>query len=1099
MALKFSSISSSINRANSAINNAFSNAGAIGSITGRINQGAANIQRLQSQAGNIDIYAREITNGFSDVSRAVGGLSNAASDITNIFGGIGGGGRNVSSLVNSTASNFTNTAGLTGAAASLSNTVDGIAGLSSTGSSFVSLGGTAANLAGIVGSVPTVNGITNTIGALSGSNDSNVNALLSNAKDLGLPTAAAGQLASAVSAVSSASGSAGAVLGQLPQLSSEVSVESLSELVQPSSIETLTNNAIQVRDRESAELIGAVGGEFDNLRQKVEQIQTESGLDNFLNDLSAPWDPNLISGENVVPSRKEGLSRSKIANPLRNHNGFNYVITLGALSQAENNFPETYRESGSFGTYIIKSSGGDYANRYKVFDEGGDDAEYYIDNLEIDAVVAPNPNTSVAMGTTIRFTVTEPYSMGNFVQAVVGAAQEKGFPNAIRAPFCLKIEFVGYDETGQLAQTYVQDPIFIPISIYNMSLNVTHNGSEYEVEAVANSEVGLNDQINSLNTTVSAVGGAVWEVCNGEDRSITAALNQRIKNLEDEDVLAKGDRYIIAFPRDLNGIKNAIAGLTPGVPETLTQEEQVRRERGIAERPDDLEGGTVVEEIVVPPSSSLFDVIDAYARDTSKMNEIGLSFITEDTAEGGDHAQANPSETYNEETNTINRGSSDANVAEKAREHKFGQNESITSAIEKVVLRSRYAAEKATEESKPNGTKQWFKIETQVYIDEVSVSESETGNPARIYVYNCIPYFPDEAKFLGTQERPANTQQLMDAAVKEYNYIYTGVNEDILEFDLTFNQAFQQTVMANYGQNSGASGSLADVAHNSGTDVNHGAGTNRNGAGGDEEVGAAIVEQTEMSHGNAGGSRSQDIKLRVAEMFHDRLINQIADLVSAEMRIFGDPFWMTQQTGNYIGEEAGPNITQDGTVNYMTNEVFVVVNFKTPLDYQVSGATMEMPKVVKKFSGLFSCWAVTNHFSSGKFEQTLKLVRRRGQDDEATTANKGLVEVNDDRAIVEADSPTNGDDQKGQGANNSANSTTGASDPCATTSPVAVPEEFVSSEVDGVPITSEKSTTGGADTAYNPPAVVVSNVTFDPRQGIFPSKPRKGNVNDAEE
>lgn len=1077
-----SSVSSTINRTNNQVNNLFSNAGAIGSVTARVNQTVANTQRLQSQAGNIDIYARQITNGFTDVGRSISGLSNAASDITNIFGG---GGRSVDSLVNGTVSNFTNTVGLTGAAASLSNAVGGLTGLSSVGSSFTSLGGTAANLAGIAGAVPNVGGITNAIGALSGGNTSNVNALLSSAKALGLPTGAAGQLASAVSAVNSISGSVGAVLGQLPQLSSEVSVESLSELVQPSSIDAFTDNLIQVVERETAELTGAVGAEFDKLKQKIEAIGDASGLDSFLSSIAG--------------IQNAGESRSKIPNPLREHNGYNYVITLGALSQAENNFPETYRESGSFGTYIIKSSGGNYGNRYKVLDEGSDDAEYYIDNLEIDSVVAPNPNTSIAMGTTVKFTVTEPYSMGNFVQAVVGAAQEKGFSNATRAPFCLKIEFVGWDESGQRDQTYVQDPIFIPISIYNMSFNVTQSGSVYEVEAVANSEVGLNDQINSLNTTVSAVGAAVWEVCHGEDRSITAALNQRIKNLEDEDVLTKGDRYIIAFPKDLNGIKNAIAGLTPGVPETLTQQEQVRRERGTAERPEDLEGGTVVEEIVVPPSSQLFDVIDAYARDTSKMNEIGLSFVTEDTAEGGDHAQANPSETYSEETNTINRGSSDANVSEKAREHKFAQNESITSAIEKVVLRSRYAAEKSTEESRPNGTRQWFKIETQVYIDEVSASEAETGNPARIYVYNCIPYFPDEAKFLGTQERPANTQQLMDAAVKEYNYIYTGLNEDVLEFDLTFNQAFQQTVMANYGQNSGASGSLADVAHNSGTDVNQGAGTNRNGGGGSDEVGAAIVEQTEMSHGNAGGSRSQDIKLRVAEMFHDRLVNQIADLVSAEMRIFGDPYWMTQQTGNYIGEEAGPNITQDGTVNYMTNEVFVVVNFKTPFDYQVSGATMEMPKVVKKFSGLFSCWAVTNHFSGGKFEQTLKLIRRRGQDDEATTANKGLVEVNDDRAIVEADSPTNGDDQRGQGANNSANSTTGASDPCATTSPVAVPGAFVSSEVDGVPVSSEQPTTGGADTAFNPPAVDVSGVTFDPRQGIFPSNPRRGNVNDADE
>jgi len=1037
MALKFSSISSSINRANSAINNAFSNAGSIGSITGRINQGAANIQRLASQAGNIDINASQITNGFGDLTQSISNVSGIASKISDFSG---------FSKINA--------------------------------NSLLSGNTSLSELAGKITSPDQLNSIV-----------SNVTGDLS-----------------------------GITSGAVAKLTGETSLEDLNVLIGDFNIEQFATNAINVIPRGAAELAGAVGGEFDTLRQKVEQIQGESGLDSFLNDLSAPWDPNLVSGENVVPSRRAGLSRSKIANPLRNHNGFNYVITLGCLSQQENNFPEIYREKGGFDTYVIQSSGGNLANRYQILDERvgssfnmemtGAHAEYYIDDLEIDAVIGPNPNTTVTPGSVIKFTVHEPYSMGNFIQAIIGSAQEKGFPNAIRAPFCLRIDFAGWNEGGQTDANFITKPMFIPISIYQMEFNVSEGGSVYTVEATSTSEAGLSDAINKVKTTINAVGTTVYEVLNGEDRSVSSTLNQRIANLEEEDVLSRGDRYIIAFPRDLNGMKNAIAGLSPGIAEELTQTEQVRRERGLSTRPDDgLTGGTNVEEIVVPPSSQLFDIIESYARDQNKMNEIGLSLVVDNTAEGGDQAMANQSETHSDETDTTNRGSPDAAVAEKAREHKFQQGETVTSIIEKVVLRSKYAAEHATEESNANGTRQWFKIETQVYIDSVADAELQTGQPAKVYVYNVIPYFPDEAKFLGTQEKPANTQQLMDAAIKEYNYIYTGVNEDVLNFDLNFNQAFQQTVMANYGQNSGASGSMSDVAYNTGADVNSGAGPSTNSTDQvNEEPGATIQEQTELSSGITGGGRSQDIKLRVAEMFHDRLINQIADLVTAEMRIFGDPYWITQQTGNYVGEPVNPNITQDGTVNYMNNEVFVVINFKTPFDYQIEGATMEMPKVVDQFSGLFSCWAVTHSFSKGKFEQTLKLTRRRGQDDEPTTGNKGFVDVDDNKSITDDVSPDVG---YGAGQIDPAlaravaqvNSTTGSSDPCETTEIVEIdevlaldPEETLFSQ----PVTSEQSTTSGADTTYSPPDVSVGGVTYDPRTGVFPAKPRQslpdGNV-----
>jgi hypothetical protein len=137
------------------------------------------------------------------------------------------------------------------------------------------------------------------------------------------------------------------------------------------------------------------------------------------------------------------------------------------------------------------------------------------------------------------------------------------------------------------------------------------------------------------------------------------------------------------------------------------------------------------------------------------------------------------------------------------------------------------------------------------------------------------------------------------------------------------------------------------------------------------------------------------------------------DMVTADMEIMGDPYFIPQETGNYVSQQSNrPGITQDGTMTYQQGPVMCIVNFRTPFDYQIRGATMEMPQVVPGFSGLFQVWAVTNKFSRGKFTQDLKMIRRRGQDDPATTGNNNLIQI--DNAVAMANTTTQSDGTVGQ-------------------------------------------------------------------------------------
>ena len=149
-------------------------------------------------------------------------------------------------------------------------------------------------------------------------------------------------------------------------------------------------------------------------------------------------------------------------------------------------------------------------------------------------------------------------------------------------------------------------------------------------------------------------------------------------------------------------------------------------------------------------------------------------------------------------------------------------------------------------------------------------------------------------------------------------------------------------------------------------------------------------------------------KTAIARNFNDALVNSPVDLVSVDLTIWGDPYYITDSgMGNY---SAAPtnfiNITADGTMDYQSSEVDIELNFRTPIDYEVNGSYMTFPgsgtRPVGAFSGLYQVISCANSFSGGTFQQTLSLIRRRNQpglDTNAlpvTTGNQNVEEKVED-------------------------------------------------------------------------------------------------------
>jgi hypothetical protein len=847
------------------------------------------------------------------------------------------------------------------------------------------------NISAVSAAVSSISRVTSQLGSISNISNTSVNSLLTGG---GFGGALGGLAGNALSKVT---GSAfGGLLNNTGGLANE--------------LEGLSNSVIRIIPRSSAELFTASGERFESLRQQIETLKNLSAFDQFVdNSYSPPWSGN--TGEQTKIVNNSGAAASRIPNPLRQYNSSNYIITLGILSAKEYNNPLGLRSSG-FKKYIIKSAGGDYGRRYRNAGEGNENAEYFIEDLEFDAVIAPNPNTNVSLGTSLSFTVNEPYSMGNFIEAIIGASATAGFKNYLDAPFCLRIDFVGWDEYGNGNVNYISHPIFMPLKFTKIDFNVSGKGSVYSVQAVPMSETGLGDDINKSSSDINANGALVHEVLETNERSVTGIMNRRIESLEKVGALSPFDRYVIAFPKNSNALLDYIkSGPIDEQKLTVTAAQIIAENKGsgIDPRLAAAAANKIAEErkIVITPKARLYAKLKTFAETPELMNELGLSVLIENTSDSKNEAQAsqsaakvaNPDGTPSDRND---RAAATMAPAEKAADYQFGQGATITDIIEKIMLQSKFCRDNSSQESK-NGMKKWFRIDTNVFISEDVSGEQTMGRAPRVYVYSVVPYETDEARHLAPNQTPANTKGLTKSAAKEYNYIYTGKNEDVLSFDISFNNAFTQNAFSNLGQNTGgAAGGVGSSATSAGanastTGAKTGGLLQANTPPSNEPTGA-ISEKNRLSQSAA--SRTADIKTSIAETFHHNLVNSTIDLCTAEMEIIGDPFFIPQQTGNYSGVKGSkPNSSTDGTMRYTESEVFVVVNFKTPFDYQISGATMEWPQNVPQFSGLFSVWSVTNNFSGGRFTQRLKMIRRRGQTNAPTTTRAGIVQADSSASL----------------------------------------------------------------------------------------------------
>jgi hypothetical protein len=696
----------------------------------------------------------------------------------------------------------------------------------------------------------------------------------------------------------------------------------------------------------------------------------------------------------------EDGSRATNSLPLPNHlkgfTSYNYILTLAVLTNEELNLPDQTIRQGPPKHIVMRSTGGAGRDNDSLtaFETNGNKIEFFMDDLSIKSVVAPNNRSRHSTATQISFRVTEPYSMGLLPQALELACIAAGHRNYLEAPMAITIEFQGYDSNGN-AVPLPDERRVIACKWMQGQFNAGQSGSIYEMKMVPYNELAFSDVVQTTPIDIALHGRTLNEMLQTGVQSLASIINKHLLDNQENTYVHEQDDYIFVFPKDRASFTQLLESSIRDQGATIdpSQERQQREFDRLAAY-QTITTGQIQELDYASQEqldtfwenqtgftlrrSNLSEAIKQYNESDENVNDLGAARIRLDDPLG---PGANPYivANYEEEDGLFVRDS--IVIDPTTRQIKFKQGTKIQRIIEELVCISDAGIDIGPNAEPDNlGMVPWFRIESQVFNIKNTSQAAQSGRDPRVYVYRVVPYKVHHSVFAAPNQPYTGYDELYRQAAKEYDYIYTGKNDDILDFNLQFRNTFYAALSSdgeNRASNTGPQEGAAvvdDGFRGSAADTGQG----------NQPEGAATLERDPNNIDSASaGAVAETPAVRTARRFNDAIVNSNVDLLVADLVIWGDPFWLSDSgMGNYIARPSQLfNVNSDVQADYQNGQNDIIINFKTPIDITSDGTYSFASDYVdvQNFSGLYMVTSVTSMFEGGKFTQEMHIIRRRNQ------------------------------------------------------------------------------------------------------------------------
>lgn len=674
--------------------------------------------------------------------------------------------------------------------------------------------------------------------------------------------------------------------------------------------------------------------------------------------------PEPVKTDKTKTASKSGINLSGvIANPMEQFASYSPLWTMAVLTPQQFNNPDSYRTadlsfagqgfgSGATSSIIFSSAG--RGDQYRTNTYYGA-PEYFVDNFMMKSIISATPKTGNSNAVKFEFDVYEPFSMGLFLQSLQNAAIKAGYANYLdNCPYLLRLDFKGFNEKGEQYSSI--KPKYFVMKLSGVKFAVDESGSNYKVEAIPYNHQAYSNVINTVYTDISIKAGkdaTVESLLVSGPESLCAVLNRNEQKLVEEKRISIPDVYEVQFPEKSSDF----------IPTTKLPITKSATTNG-------------------SPPKKVIKGTDVEVRTDFGNNPIGKANFGFDASKGGNFVFAKEGDVVDEETGKIQRDK--MIIDPKKRTFLFSQGQSLTEIINQVIISSTYA-KKAIEPPVPSdGFIRWYRLDIQVEFLDFDLL---VGDYAKKVIFRVVPFLVHHSIFSNPNSAPIGYDQLEKKITKKYEYIYTGQNNDITNFEIKIDNLFFT------GANSSAEGNTASEVSpdQQGPAPKPGKKTETpKGAAPETQTsytGRArpLPDPSNLKPKQKGGSGTKDTEQMIAESFHNAFVSgSSADMISVDLEVLGDPYWLVDSgTNNYFASTNSETdlINADGTANYEGSDVYIYIGFRTPADVDVQSGLYQFSKQQQEspFSGIYKVTACENMFNDGKFMQTLTCIRMPGQ------------------------------------------------------------------------------------------------------------------------
>lgn len=676
-----------------------------------------------------------------------------------------------------------------------------------------------------------------------------------------------------------------------------------------------------------------------------------------------PFRVEIVGYTNTSVGSPPQVSQTMLPNPLSEYESYTYGLSLHLLSQTQYNNLIENPETSYIPNNVLVASAGKYSTNFKRNDNFRED--FYFEDLSMKSVVNITTRNRNSNLIECSFTIVEPAGF-TFINRLVAANQSIGSSNYLRQPYLLQIDFYAYKD-GVISGSPIPNlSKYIPIGLVSMKTKVSTKGTEYRIDAAPYNHQAFNQMhvVSPANFKIKAITVADMfgsgQVTSTITEAFAAARQREQENLDRANaVLAAGGALAPEDAAELRQYTNSakptgtfqVSGFCDALNSWFVSLRDTNKKI------------TVTNEYKV----EFYQPIGAAKIFTAG----GLPNDVSAAAAGGSTSTAVAAKTAARAAGGLEVGK----VSWNSGTFNIPMGMQIDKLIDYTIRNSEYIRNQLLDpdsiksgatpinvQTKTGAPLQWYKIVPKIKIKQYDQFREQ-------YAYEitfCVKPWTVNSKY------PYVSQGRASGYVKQYDWMYTGRNTEVIDLQLDFDMLYYQQL----------SGYTKEKAI---------------GATGDQEIKNSIappvpplipdVLQPVAKNYVSFDYRTQitpganpAASLAAGDIQRDLTSSSRGDMINIQLKIIGDPHLIKQDDLFYAQNIQPPTsqLTPNNSLYYDGGELYVNVVFQSPVDYNESTG-LAIPNLgnytYNLFNGIYKIITVDNSFRQGKFEQTLDLVR----------------------------------------------------------------------------------------------------------------------------